>query len=72
MKALIVYHQNNELVKKLEKFLDSNKVEYSKEDRECLTDECYKLNSFVQDVAQLGSAGALGVTEYTNQMYCNN
>ena len=23
-------------------------------------------------VAQLGSADALGVTEYTNQMYCNN
>jgi len=23
-------------------------------------------------VAQLGSAGALGVTEYTKQKYCNN
>jgi len=35
-------------------------------------DVCYELRSYERGVAQLGSAGALGVTEYTNQKYCNN
>ena len=30
------------------------------------TDDCYELSSYEQGVEQLGSEGALGVTEYTN------
>ena len=33
-------------------------------------DDCYGLRSYKRGVAQLGSAGALGVTDYTNQKYC--
>ena len=35
-------------------------------------DDYYELRSYERGVAQLGSAGALGVTDYTNQKYCNN
>ena len=31
----------------------------------------YELISYKHDMAQIGSAGALGVTEYTNRMNCN-
>ena len=34
-------------------------------------DVCYELRSYERGVAQLGSAGALGVADYTNQKYCN-
>ena len=33
-------------------------------------DDCYELRSYERGVAQLGSAGALGVTEYPSEKYC--
>ncbi len=36
-----------------------------------VTAASYKIISSEQDVAQLGSTSVLGVTDYTNQKYCN-
>ena len=44
MKTLIVHHQHmyDDVVKEVEKYLDSKKINYKREDRECLTHKCYQ------------------------------
>ena len=44
MNILIVHHQHmyDDVVKKVEKYLDSKKITHKREDRECLTNKCYK------------------------------
>ena len=65
--GIVQFQKNN-----LYNFIIKNRIFIKFFKIQSLTDACYELKSYERGVAQLGSAGALGVTDYTNQKYCNN